>query len=163
MRNFYDFIKLIFLLLFITGLGSNLHAQNASQYTFTALSGTFVEITGTAFTPAQADDALSATTIPIGFTFNYCGANYTTIRAGSNGYMALLASSGQIAGNTQANLNTIKPALMWLWDDLDGNTGTAVYTTTGTAPNRVFTFQYKNWEWNWNAVGPNITVQVKIF
>lgn len=163
MKKIYSKIICAIGLLVASGIGQHVQAQNAAQYGFTPVSSTFVEITGTAFTAAQVDDALPAATIPIGFTFNYCGANYTTIRASSNGYMAFLASSGSVASNTQANLNTIKPALMWLWDDLDGSTGAAVYTTSGTAPNRVFTFQYKNWEWNWSTTGPNITVQVKLF
>ena len=152
-------------ILFFSLMPAKTHAQvYAKDYLFTPLSGTFTElIGGTAFTAVQSDDILVTTPINIGFNFNYCGVVYTTIRAGSNGIMCFSATSSNSAANSTANFASIKPGLMWLWDDLDGATGTATYATTGTAPNRVFTFQYKNWEWFWNATGPNITVQVKLF
>ncbi|RYZ18814.1 MAG: hypothetical protein EOP49_49170, partial [Sphingobacteriales bacterium] len=138
-------------------------AQTASQYGFTAVAGTYSEITGTSFTAVQSDDVLPAATIPLNFNFTFCGVSYNSVRAGSNGYMVFTTTAGQTAGNDVGNLNTVKPALFWLWDDLDGATGTAVYTTTGVAPNRVFTMQFKNWEWNWSTVGPNVSVQVILY
>jgi hypothetical protein len=136
----------------------------ASSYGYVPVAGTFTELVGgTAFTAVQSDDVLPAATIPIGFTFNFCGVDYTTVRAGSNGYLVFTAGAGQTAANTVGNLNTIKPALFWLWDDIDGANGAATYLTTGTAPNRVFTFQFKNWEWNWSAAGPNLSVQVILY
>lgn len=69
--------------------------------------------------------------------------------------------------SNRTNLSEIKPALMPFWDDLDGeNGGIACYVTTGTAPNRVFTFQYKNWYSNTSlptAGTPNISFQVKLY
>lgn len=138
-------------------------AQPASSYGFQAISGTFTEITGTPFAAVQSDDVLPAATIPIGFTFNFCGTDYTTIRAGSNGIMCFLANSSNTSYNDVSSFSSIRPGLFWLWTDLDGSTGTAAYETIGTAPNRIFTMQYKFWEWNWAAAGPNISVQVKLY
>ncbi|WP_216629378.1 immunoglobulin domain-containing protein, partial [Taibaiella lutea] len=156
------------ILILLTSVGwllgqSKSFAQTASQYGFTAVAGTYATITGTSFTPVQGDDNCSTTTIPLNFTFNFCGVNYTSVRAGSNGYLTFSTGSASTAFNDASSFGTIKPALMWLWDDLDGATGQAVYTTTGAAPNRVFTFQFKNWEWNWSTTGPNISCQVKLY
>ncbi|KAA5537456.1 T9SS type A sorting domain-containing protein [Taibaiella lutea] len=142
----------------------DVNAQGANTYQFTALAGTYTNMAaGTAFTAVEGDDVCPAATVPLGFTFNFCGEDYTTVRAGSNGYLTFTTGWGQTATNSVAGLATIKPGLMWLWDDIDGGTGTATYATTGTAPDRVFTFQFKNWEWNWNAAGPNISIQVKLY
>lgn len=148
------------------GILSNksVNAQGANTYQYSAVAGTYTNMaTGTAFTAVQADDVCPTTTIPLGFTFNFCGIDYTTIRASSNGYMTFSTGTASTAANATSSFATIKPALFWLWDDLDGATGTALYATTGTAPNRIFTFQYKNWEWNWSTTGPNISCQVKLY
>jgi subtilisin-like proprotein convertase family protein len=59
---------------------------------------------------------------------------------------------------------TILPIIAPLWDDLDGtSTGTASYLTTGTAGNRIFTFEWLNWEWNFNANAAVISFQVKLY
>lgn len=151
----------------VCSLGANdAFAQlSANTYQFTALSGTFTEITGgTGVASIQTDDAQSAP-INIGFSFNYCGTAYTTIMANSNGWITFGAgttNSATMRGNSTANLGSIKPALLPLWDDLDGSSGTASYLVTGTAPNRVFTFQWKNWNWDWLS-SVNISFQVKLY
>src|SRR5690606_21214671 len=86
----------VLMLLFAIGLylPYQLKAQfPASSYGFTASSGTFTEITGgTNVTPAAAyaqftqDDAYSLP-VPLGFTFNYCGSDYTQLVASSNGWV----------------------------------------------------------------------------
>lgn len=141
------------------------NAQAASSYQFTALSGTYTNLTGgTPFASVQADDVCPAATIPLGFTFNFCGIDYTTIRAGSNGYLTFTTGGGQTLTNDISTFGTIKPALMWLWDDLDGaSAGAASYTTTGTAPNRIFIFQYRNWEWNFGTNAATISCQIRLY
>jgi len=156
-------------LVFLIALGyfsnqNKVLAQTASQYGFTAVSGTYTPITGgTAFTAVQSDDVMPAATIPLNFSFTFCGVSYTSVRVCSNGLVTFSTTASNTAFNDVTSFGTIKPALMWLWDDLDGATGAASYTTTGTAPNRVFTFEFKNWEWYWNATGPNISCQVKLY
>jgi hypothetical protein len=153
---------LVFLTLLVAGQSKRVLAQSASSYSYTAVAGTFTEITGTALTAAQSDTYLSGA-LPIGFTFNFCGTNYTTFKVSSNGVISFGAGSST-SGNSQANLNLIKAAVFPLWDDLDGATaGSAMYTTTGTPGSQVFTFQFKNWEWNWSANIAVISFQVKLY
>ena len=145
------------------------HAQLAANtYQFSAISGTFTEITGgTALTSIETDDALSAS-IPIGFSFNFCGTDYTQLKASSNGWVSFSSTLGTFdyyAGNG-ATFNNMKPCLFPLWEDIDGsssNSGQATYTTSGTAPNRVFTLQCKNWQWNYSATTATISFQVKLY
>ncbi len=146
------------------------HAQLAANtYQFSALSGTFTEITGgTVLSAIQTDDALSAS-IPIGFTFNFCGTDYTQLRASSNGWVSFSSTLGTFdyfGDNSTTNFPTMKPCLFPLWEDIDGSTtygGAAMYATTGTAPNRVFTLQCKNWQWNYSATTATISFQVKLY
>jgi|GEM_PF-5819123 PKD repeat protein len=137
-----------------------------SLYSFTATSGSFNYISGTNEPTVQADDDYSPL-IPIGFTFNYCGVDYTELSACSNGFITLGAEPWYAAGgNDEYTIMDVSPVLFPLWDDLDGDaggSGTATYTTTGSAPNRVFTFEWKNWEWNFEADNPVISFQVKLY
>lgn len=135
----------------------------ASSYSFSAQSGTFTEITGgTSVGSVESDEDISGA-IPIGFAFDFCGNTYTDLIASSNGFLSFGAPTYAVGFNDIFALNDLKPALFPLWEDLNGDAGAAAYTTTGTAPNRVFTFQFKNWKWDWNAAGPVISFQVKLY
>jgi hypothetical protein len=115
--------------------------------------------TGTAIVTANTDDANSAAQ-PIGFTFNYNGAAFTQFVFSTNGLIKLGATPPSAANlficNTvgctnvdpvestnPADVNLIMP---FNFDLEQGSAGTAEYrvATTGTAPNRVCTIQWKN-------------------
>jgi len=145
-------------------------AQDVNTYTLAA------PVTGTTFTPLTggtaipgllADSYITPTAIPLGFTFIFDGTPYTEVKASSNGFVSFnpAATNGftTLAGASAANRPLIAP----LGDDLDGRptgaTASASYLTTGTAPNRVFTFEWLNWEWRYNATGPVISFQVKLY
>ena len=88
MKNFLRF-SLFFLLSFFV---FNVNAQ-VSAYTFSQTSGTYTPITGGTLiqspsTTASLDEQVF-TALPIGFTFNYAGTNYTTFSIGANGFIAL--------------------------------------------------------------------------
>ncbi|MBI5487013.1 MAG: hypothetical protein HY905_06745 [Deltaproteobacteria bacterium] len=92
------------------------------------------------------DDAESAA-IPIGFTFNFYGTDYTQVRIGSNGYVAFQSNvlSGfvpqcplpqDLYGTTTTQ--TVNLALYGFFNDLDpreneAGPGTICYATLGTA------------------------------
>lgn len=147
----------------------------ASSYTFTAATGTYTDITGTiglvALPATFIADNVTSTAIPIGFTFYYCGTAYTQVAACTNGWLSFnptttSTTSGNSIGNlTGSAASNVKPALMPLWDDLKGHVDSAsaaAYVTTGTAPNRIFTFQWKNWMWS-RSGAVNISFQVKLY
>ncbi|PSK94505.1 putative secreted protein (Por secretion system target) [Taibaiella chishuiensis] len=135
----------------------------ASSYSYAPASGTFTEITGgTNVTDIESDEDYSGA-LPIGFTFNYCGVDYTDVVASSNGWLSFGSPTTSASYNDIGTLPDIKPVLLPLWADLAGDMGEARYEVSGTAPNRVFTFQFKNWLWNYNASGAVISFQVKLY
>ena len=145
------------------GLQSETKAQTASTYSFAAISGTYTYLSGGTSVSSILDDDATSAAIPIGFTFNYCGTGYTQLKACSNGWLTFnTAVSSSTWTNSTSSLNTIKPALMPWFDDMEGYFGTASYATTGSAGSRVFTFEYKNWDIDW-SYDYNISIQVKLY
>jgi hypothetical protein len=140
-------------------------AQNAANYSFTAVAGTYTDVTGgTPVTAIHADDAISGS-LPINFNFVFCGTTYTNVIVSSNGWLSFGTPTSSTLTNNQANLPNIVPAVMPLWDDLGGQSGVssaASYITTGAAPNRIFTFEWKNWRWRFGS-GAAISFQVKLY
>ena len=146
--------------------GRAAQAQTADTYTFAPSSGTFTPLptaTATSVATVQADDALSGT-IPLGFSFAFDGTTYTSCKVSSNGWLTFnTAASGSSIGNSLATgTATERPRVAPFWDDLDGGGGTASYLTTGTAPNRTFTFEWANWIRYGNSGGPSFSMQVQL-
>lgn len=137
-------------------------AQTAASYNFTTTTGTFTSIsaTGTIMGSSFFGDDRNQSGVPIGFTFSFCGTNYTQLSACSNGWLSLANSTSTALTNSAANV-VGAGMLMAYWDDLNGAGCTAYYQTTGTAPNRVFTFEWKNWG-TWTGSG-NANMQVKLY
>ena len=123
------------------------------------VTGTYADLgtTGTAVATANTDDANSAAQ-PIGFTFNFNGAAFTQFVLNTNGLVRLGSAApssaaafpayaqapetGPISGTNAADVNLLAPFNLDLGP---GATGTEYrVTTTGTAPNRVCTIQWKN-------------------
>ncbi|MBO0357047.1 fibronectin type III domain-containing protein [Hymenobacter sp. BT186] len=143
-------------------------AQDVNTYTLTSSAGTYTPVTGgTALPDMLADTYITPTAIPLGFTFVFDGTPYTQVKASSDGFLSFnpAATSGfsTLAGASASNRPLVAP----LGDDLDGRptgaTALASYQTTGTAPNRVFTFEWQNWEWRWNANVAVISFQAKLY
>ncbi len=146
--------------------------QNASAnlYDFSGLSGTFTALSGGTAVDVIEDDDVVSSAIPIGFSFTFEGTTFTDVIASSNGWLSFNASAGTAtAAEQRTNVSTapavMLPLLAPLWDDLDGfdAPGAASYLTTGSAPNRVFTFEWLDWEWNWQAGAAVISFQVKLY
>ncbi|MBS1742856.1 MAG: Ig-like domain-containing protein [Bacteroidetes bacterium] len=158
MRKFYLFL-IASLICF-----QNTEAQ-ISKFCFTATSGTYTAISGgTAVNTIEQDDA-NVINIPFNFSFNYLGTNFTQASVSSNGWLSF-SNNNPGAGTSSSNniattslVNTLFP----LWDDLSGTGGVAGYQTTGAAGNRIFTMEWRNWRWNYNASGAVISFQVKLY
>ncbi|MFD2718776.1 T9SS type A sorting domain-containing protein [Hymenobacter monticola] len=140
------------------------HAQTFNYTPTNAqnVAGTYTDLgtTGAAIATANTDDDNSAAQ-NIGFTFNYNGAAFTQFVLNTNGFIRLGAAAPSaaalflqesttptipdpISSTNPANVNIIAPFNM----DLAAGTaaGGTEYrvATTGTAPNRVCTIQWKN-------------------
>ncbi len=141
----------------------------AQKYAFQATTGTYTPVSGSAtqLTSVQADTAISAAQ-NIGFNFVYDGNTYTQFKMSSNGFISLnMSGTSSLGTNNLSTANaTSRPIIAPLWDDTDGSaTGGsyAGYEVTGTAPNRVLTVEWRNWEWIWSSTNPVISYQVKLY
>jgi hypothetical protein len=148
------------LLTALLGFGvTAVHAQNLN-YLVSGASNTTSTYTdlgaaGTAITTPNTDDANSEAQ-PIGFSFNYNGQSFTNFVLNTNGYLKLGAAApaapyfydgpqvttgGPINNATETNL-----LLPFNLDLESASAATAEYrvATSGTAPNRICTIQWKN-------------------
>ncbi len=166
MRKFYTPLLIIFLTFF----GGKAYSQ-ASAYSFAASNGTYTEVTdatATRITGVEADTYISSAQ-NIGFNFVYEGISYSQFTMSSNGFISLGgANTSSLTTNDFSTANAAsRPILAPLWDDLDGRaTGSvsrAFYELTGSAPNRVLTVEWRNWEWNYGSSTPVISFQVKLY
>lgn len=159
-------ITFVLLLMFFSVFTSLSSFAQAGSYTFSHEIGTYSEITGGTSVSIISDDVISAFQ-NIGFTFNYSGVNYTQFKMSSNGFISFGTGTATLNTNSFTTANTTsRPIIAPLWDDLAGATvsnSEASYIVTGTAPNRVLTIQWKNWEWRYIATTPVISFQVKLY
>jgi PKD repeat protein len=100
---------------------------------------------GATVSSATGDNAIE-NSIPIGFTFNYLGINYTTIGVSTNGFAAFSGISAD--ANNMDLYSTSGPVAVlapW-WDDLSvvSGTGEILYKTQGNAGSQTFTVQWTN-------------------
>ncbi|MFM2267856.1 MAG: hypothetical protein RL757_1297 [Bacteroidota bacterium] len=148
----------VFALLF----ASHAMAQVANNYNVTPSSGTYTALTGgTAISNILTDDAISGG-VALGFNFTFDNIAYTNVYVSSNGFLSFNSAAGSEYQNELNANTTSRPLIAPLWDDLSGLGGTAKYQTTGSAPNRIFTMDWNNWRWDYNAAA-NISFQVKLY
>ena len=150
-----------FLLLF--SLSSFISIASAAPLDFlnkTLVSETSFDNTTTAFTNDYSssgnplDDSIDRN-VPLGFTFPFGGANYTTINIVSNGFLRFTTSNNTYYGNTTLDdIDANMPhAILPYWDDLNpGGGGNITYSTLGTAPDRRFVTTWTNVP-HYNVVG----------
>ncbi len=133
-------------------------------YQFAATAGTFTPLTGGTPLAILGDDQIAPATIP--FPFSFDGVPYTTAYVSSNGYVSFNSSAATFSYNNALAGGTIatdKPLVAPFWDDLNGTGGSAAYTTTGTAPTRVFTVEWLNFFRYSTTNGPQLSLQVKLY
>lgn len=131
----------------------------SSAGTYTAITGTTPAVSGNGYFP---DEELTVA-IPLGFSFSYCGVDYTQAKMSTNGYLAM-GSAHEWFYSYENMLSSTSPEyypfIAPLWDDLMCENMS--YTTTGTAPNRVFIAQWANAYWDYGG-NPGQNFQVKLY
>ncbi len=136
--------------------------STAAAYPFVASQKTFNYLVGGTPVNILGDDVTQ--TIPIGFTFPFCTSTYTTVSVCSNVW--LFFGNTSLYEWTNSNSGLIEPAVLAFWDDHDGRYGgSASYLTTGTAPNRIFTMEWRDWR-HLTGISSNpaeFSVQVKLY
>jgi len=141
----------------------NATATTVANYGRNTFTKGMTTLTGATTVLATGDDASAV--IPIGFTFNYSGASYTSARICTNGWMSL-NQSGTISPNNPDLFTATVPntTLAPWWDDLlDDGTSKLYYKTEGSSPNRVFTAEWNKVKTYYNVATARISFQVKLF
>ncbi len=132
----------LFLSCFILLFGKVITAQ-VSAYSFVQTTEVYVPVTGTVST-AIGDDG-TQTAIPIGFTFTFGGAPYTTFSITTNGMIRLGGAAISLGyTNDLSNSAVLSPLIAPLWDDNNRNTGSIQYVVAGVAPNRTLEVGWDN-------------------
>ncbi|MDQ1095861.1 MULTISPECIES: fibronectin type III domain-containing protein [Chryseobacterium] len=158
--------KLLFFCLF---LATGIAQAQVNAYTFTQTSGTYTPITGGTVlaTASTANDFDSQNwTLPTGtipFYFNFNGVFYSGLTINSNGFITFgsnlpqtfntvpLSSTNQFAGAVSAFGGDLNASFV------SGAIGSELrYETVGSAPNRVFVIQFKEWRPFYNLSTTNI-------
>lgn len=153
-------------------------ATNTSvgSYAFGSGSGTYNSLQPNTPLSGGTDDDGYYNGLPIGFTFQLAGVNYTTASASTNGWMLLGQNipdavgrygytndlDGASSGSGSSN-SGLYPVLAPLWDDLTMGSGAFYYFTSGSAPNRVFTAEWYNAKWDYTASNPAISFQLRLY
>ncbi|THF51291.1 hypothetical protein E6C50_05850 [Flavobacterium supellecticarium] len=143
-ENFFNsksnLLSLLLLLVCATGF------SQVSNYTFSESSSNYTAITGaTNAINSNWDDNVTANNIPIGFTFNFNGTNYTTCSVNSNGFITFGSTTS--SASEYAPISSVAGyagAVSAVGVDLKNNGNAIIYKTIGSAPNRVFVVQWTN-------------------
>ncbi len=163
-------ITQLFVIMFILLMGYDGISQVAS-YTFSEQAGTFTPnpSSATIVSSVQTASGMSKS-IPIGFNFVLGSKSYSNFKMSSKGYITFDTSVTSVnSSNNLSSANTsttvYRPMIAPLWDDLSGALGIASYHLSGTAPNRVLTVEWLEWQWNNSSSGttPTISFQVKLY
>ncbi len=117
-----------------------------SDYSFASSVGTFAEISGGTIhgdIPNLDDEDFMA--IPIGFDFTYNEQVFDVVSINANGFMAMGPTiiSTYLAISSATGSNNVIAAMNR--DLLGRDNGELMTLTSGTAPNRVFTVQWKHY------------------
>ena len=153
-------LALSILLLFTSALVTR--AQSPNSYAFSSATGTYTPITGGTVLGIATNDDDVFNGLPIGFTFDYNGASFTTASVNANGFLAL--GGAVFSSYTALSSGTSNNVISALNRDLQGNvtTGNLSYLTSGVAPNRVFTVQWTSYR-AYGATGDNFNFQINLF
>ena len=162
-------IKAILPAILFALISFNANSQVAG-YAFTQSTSTYAPITGTNLGAAGGWDDNNYLNIPLNFTFNFNGIDYTTCNVQSNGYVML---GGTVPNTTGGNTTqyipisattTYEGAIAAFGIDLYSSAANTriSYTTSGTAPNRIFIVQWNNAR-RFNYTADVLNFQIRLY
>lgn len=137
-------------------------AQSAASYIFSQSNGSYSAVSGgtTIFSGSWDDNTSNSRSI--GFTFRYCGTNYTTFNINANGWINFGSSTSVSYTPLSARTNAI--AIMG--GDLyrRSTSGSGVRSAvTGSSPNRVLTIEWFNvCRYSSSSTGP-MNFEIKLY
>jgi len=172
-------MKKIYFSMVVMLLALSIHSSAQLNYLFSASSKPYVPVTeGIAphlisdYAKWEVEDEGLAR-IPIGFTFNYDHKDYTEANVSVNGFITF-GTFFSTYFNFRYFLNYLaygplsypgeRPVVAPFWDDLViPDTLSLVYKTTGHAPFRVFTIEWKKAKWVYESLAPVLSIELKLY
>lgn len=153
--------KILLTFSMITALLSSSLAQ-VSNYIFNQSSGTYSEISGGTVHGTTTNDDNRFEAINIGFTFKFNNVDYTQLSINTNGFIQMGATVFQTS-NYAVSSSSTPNAIAVLSRDLKGKTtGSELMSILeGSAPNRIFTIQWKNYKF-YGAADADCNLNFKI-
>jgi PKD repeat protein len=134
---------------------------DVTSYNRATLTKSLVPLTDSLPGPSGDDASMD---VPVGFTFNYAGTDYTQAHLCTNGWISLNAT-GSSASNTRLFTADLPNVVMapW-WDDLeDDGTSRISYKTEGSEPARVFSAEWYRLLSYTTGASARLTFQVKLY
>ncbi|MBL7911238.1 MAG: T9SS type A sorting domain-containing protein [Bacteroidia bacterium] len=152
----------LFLILMMLMGFQKIHAQLIPSYSFSSAAVTYSAITGGTILGTNLNDDDVFDNVPIGFNFNYGGNNFNQLSVCANGFIkfgVLLNTSTYNPISDSFGDDTIVSAL---GADIASNAGgTLRYRTNGTAPNRIFIVQWRDYSSFANI--DTVNFQIRLF
>lgn len=163
-------LRLATISIFLIVVSCQLFSQTFN-YTFTAVAGTYTANSSPTDVICCGMDNVATAPITLPFTFKFACTDYTEIVITENGWFTFdpncwdFHNVNDLSNQVGSAPGIDRPIVAPLWDDLgcDFAGGTVNYQTTGTAPNRVFTIEWKQMLWRWSASVWAISFQAKLF
>ncbi len=145
-------------------VGDDKFSPSALSYSFAASSGTFTQIVSPDLTILQnTNDEFSVQSLP--FSFEFEGTTHSTVTISTNGWLAF-GNFTDSDSNNDLTFSSTRPLVAPFWDELRTTaSGGILIKTTGTAPNRVYTVEWRNTD-IFNSDRPNtpsLSFQAKLF
>lgn len=161
------------LLLLVLVIAASIGFAQVSAYSFGYSAGTYTEITGgtvlgTAVEGGSGitslDDVLYPNT-PLPFLFGFNGRMYNQLTVSTNGYL-IIGGTSTLSYTPVSSTTAADGSIAILGRDLQGNVtsgnlGEIRYETLGTAPNRVYVVQWKNFR-RYNAASESYNFQIRL-
>jgi len=113
-------------------------SQTIGTYQFAIATPGYALLSGATSVPS-GDDVIS-TALPIGFTFNFGGTNFTQFKMNSNGWMTFNTAVTSTTNNNALNSAMATQVIAAFNRNLV--TASMSYLLTGTAPNRILKIQW---------------------
>jgi hypothetical protein len=132
-----------------TGNNSQLQANvtfntPVNSYAFSSGTGASLDpMTGATTAIGSNGDDTPSGVLPIGFTFNFNGVNFTDFSVSPDGWIRMgnVAPTSQFTNSVTSTTNI--PKIYAYWDDVaTGTNGGVSYRVTGSAPNRILKVQW---------------------
>ncbi|MDP4115936.1 MAG: choice-of-anchor D domain-containing protein [Bacteroidota bacterium] len=165
--NLYSSLGLLnkripFLLLLFVLFAANISQAQIAGYIFQTDSTTYSPVVPDSIYGTTSNDEQVFNNLDLGFSFTYAGTAYTKVSIASNGFIGMGATvTSSSSPISSSYLNLISP----LGGDLQGQTGSEIGTKLlGTAPNRVYVIQWKNYRYYGSAnVGDTLNFQIRLY